>query len=121
MSIELENIEKRLIKLENFYKKNYISQIVLILVFTLFILTLFANSSLNDKIGHFVKEKTLIEDKNGSIITSSKPVLLRDENGTKHYLRDSTSIYYSFFILLALILIVLSFANRRYSDIEHEE
>ena len=119
MSIELENIEKRLIKLENFYKKNYISQIVLILVFTLFILALFANSSLNDKIGHFVKETIVTHDKNYSIITSSKLVEIGDKD-KQIYLRDSTYIYYGFLLLIALIIIIIPFNHIEYRDIEDD-
>jgi len=122
MSIEPQNFEERLSKLESIHKKNKINQTILPLLFiSILIFMGFSYAFFNDNIGHFVEEKILLEDRNGSIVTSLKPIETREDNGTKIYLRDSTPIYYSLFALLAFILIVIPFTHRKYSDIEHEE
>ena len=117
---KIRNIENRLDKLEKFNKSRKNSQLIIIGLIILIFTAIFSITSINDKIGPFVEEKTLIKD-NNKTTTYTHLVKIKDSNKTnKVYLRDSTPIYYGFFIILALILILIIFNNREYKEVENE-
>ena len=116
---QIKNIEKRLSDLEHINRKKVINQKILLLLFGIIIILMILFASFNENIGSFAKERSIITEGNKTT-TIVNLVKIENNKDKIRYLRDSTYIYYGFFLLLFLILILISFDNGRYKAIEDE-
>lgn len=96
--------------------------LILFVAIFLIMLCCIISSLLDNKVGSYVKENNITEER-GIINTTSSliPIEYNKEGKPVKFLRDTTPIYYGFFILLFLILLIIAFDNRRYEDIEDDE
>jgi len=116
----MEEIKKRLDNLEKLNKNKSTHQNILVFLFFAISITMIVTSRYDSKIGSYVMETKIIKEGN-TTTTISHPVTIDNSKHTnKNYLRDTSPIYYGFFILLFLISILIFLENKKCKTIEYE-
>jgi len=116
----MEEIKKRLDNLEKLNKNKSTHHNILVFLFFAISITMIVTSFFDNNIGSCVMETKIIKEGNRTT-TISHPITIDNSKHTnKNYLRDTSPIYYGFFILLFLILILIFLENKKCKTIEYE-